>query len=369
MSSPPPPDAGLRREDRIGQGVAWLARWSGRWILIAVGAVLLGYLLRYTWAVVFPALLAIVVCAVLHPLARLLHVHLRLPRTAAAAVAVVGFVLAVIGLAAALAPSVADEIGRIGSEAAGGVRELRRQATETGLVGEQQIDDALAALQDRLSGSGGTIAQGVLGGLGAVSSAATTTLVTLVLAFLFLKDGHRFLPWTARVAGPVAGKHLTTVLERIWHAIGGYIRAQALVSLIDAVLIGAALLLLGVPLAVPLAVITFAAGFIPIVGAVVAGARAVLIALVDPGPVTALVVLGVILLVQQLEGNVLSPWLQSRNVQLYPAVVLLGVLLGGTLFGVTGAFLAVPVAAAVAVTLRYLDEQLPGEGAVADDDA
>src|SRR5690606_1732758 len=123
--------------------------------------------------------------------------------------------------------------------------------------------------------------------------------------------------------------------------LGGFIRTQAVVSAIDAVFIWIGLVIIGVPLAVPLAIITFFAGFIPIVGAFAAGALAVLVALVSNGTSGALWTLVVIIAVQQLEGNFLSPLLQSKTMDLHAAVVLLSVTLGGTMFGVAGAFLAV----------------------------
>lgn len=144
----------------------------------------------------------------------------------------------------------------------------------------------------------------------------------------------------------------------MWATLGGFIRTQALVSLIDAVLIGIGLVILGVPLAYALAILTFIGGFVPIVGAFVAGGLAVLIALVANGPVNALIVLAIIVAVQQLEGNVLQPWLQAKSMKLHAVIVLLAVTLGASTFGVVGAFLAVPVAAAVAVILRYYDEQV-----------
>jgi predicted PurR-regulated permease PerM len=140
--------------------------------------------------------------------------------------------------------------------------------------------------------------------------------------------------------------------------LGGLIRVQALVSLVDAVLIGLGLVILGVPLAAPLAVVTFFARFVPIAGAVAAGALAVAVALVSNGPTTALLVIGVIVLVQQVEANVLQPFLQGKSLDLPAAVVLLSVTVDGTLFGISGAFLAVPVAATAATALRYLDEQV-----------
>ncbi|MET1062489.1 MAG: AI-2E family transporter, partial [Aeromicrobium sp.] len=138
----------------------------------------------------------------------------------------------------------------------------------------------------------------------------------------------------------------------------GFIRTQTLVALIDAVIIGAGLAILGSPLAVPLAVVTFFAAYIPIIGAFVSGALAVLVTLVTNDPKAALITLLIVVGVQQLEGNVLSPVLQGKNMNLHPAVVLMSVTAGGSLFGVTGAFLAVPVAASVAEILRYVNERI-----------
>ncbi len=215
--------------------------------------------------------------------------------------------------------------------------------------------------------------------MGAATSALVTFFTTIVVAFFLLKDGPAFIPWLRRSVGMPAAPHVAAVLERVWSTLGGFIRTQALVSLVDAVLIGIGLLILGVPLAYALAIITFIGGFVPIVGAFVAGGLAVLIALVANGPVNALIVLGIILAVQQLEGNVLQPWLQSKSMKLHAVIVLLAVMLGASTFGVIGAFLAVPVAAAVAVVLRYYDEQVaaatgedlaePEPGQDEDDDA
>jgi len=262
-------------------------------------------------------------------------------------VAAVGFLLA---------PSVASEWDDIRDSAAGGIQTLQDYVQDSDFVTQDQIDSGLQAVQDRLQANGGALASGLLSGFAQAGSFLVTLVVTLILVFLFLKDGRKFRPLVRRMAGEPAGRHLAEVLGRSWKTLGGYIRTQALVSLIDAVLIGAALLIVGVPLAVPLAILTFAAGFIPIVGAFVAGALAVLVALVTNGPTAALVILAVIVGVQQLEGNVLSPWLQAKSMQLHSAVVLLAVTLGSTLFGITGAFLAVPVTAVGAVIVRYLDQ-------------
>jgi predicted PurR-regulated permease PerM len=179
-----------------------------------------------------------------------------------------------------------------------------------------------------------------------------------MLTFFFLKDGHKFLPWLKTLGGRRAGEHAVEVLGRAWNTLGGFIRTQALVSLIDAVFIGAGLLILGVPLAPVLAILTFIGGFDQIVGAFVACALSVLVAWVANGLTTAVIVLIIILVVQQIEGNVLQPVLQSKSMKLHAVVVLLAVTAGGSVFGIVGAFLAVPAAAVAAVVVRYIGEQI-----------
>ncbi|WP_233195518.1 AI-2E family transporter [Corynebacterium sp. 13CS0277] len=217
---------------------------------------------------------------------------------------------------------------------------------------ERWFSDGAAWLQQRM----GLIAGQVFAGLGMAGSVIVNLMVITVLTFFFLKDGSRFLPWLTHVTGHKAGRHLAEVLTRCWNTLSGFIRAQALVSLVDAVFIGAGLVMLGIPMALALATLTFIAGFVPIVGAVVAGLVAVLVAFVSHGMTHAIIVTVLVIVVQQLEGNVLSPLLQSRAMNLHPVIVLLSVTVGGAQFGIPGAFFAVPVAAMIAVIIRYLGE-------------
>ncbi|KQT94490.1 hypothetical protein ASG49_06365 [Marmoricola sp. Leaf446] len=357
--TPTPPSQGdtvPSREKVIGRGLAWVATWSGRLVLVTLAAIVVGLIIKYTWTILFPVVLALVLATVLAPVSKLLRERLRVPGGLAAAGTLIGFLGVFVVAGFLIAPSVAGQSGDIVKSTNAGLQKLQDYVQGLDFVSSAQIDNGLQKLQEQISGSASSIASGVLTGVSAVTNGLITLIITLILTFLFLKDGRRFLPWLRRLAGPRAGGHLQEVGNRSWRTLGGFIRTQALVSLIDAVLIGTALLFVGVPLAVPLAVLTFFAGFIPIVGAVVAGFIAVLVALVSNGLTGAIIILVVILLVQQLEGNVLSPWLQSKSMQLQPAVVLLSVTLGSTLFGITGAFLAVPVVAVVAVVLRYLDD-------------
>lgn len=346
------------RGTAIGEGLTWAARWSLRVILVSAGAYLIWTVIGLLWSVIFPVILAVIVTAVLWPPVAWLRKHRFPPALASATVLLVGMII-LAGLVALIATSVAGSIPEITRSASSGLTAIQQW-----LAGPQvdfargELDAVLQSITTQLQQSLSTITTGVLAGLGSVASGVVTALLTLVLVFLFLKDGPRFLPWLRGVAGEGAGGHLAEVLWRVWGTISDFIRVQALVALVDSVLIGMGLGILGVPLAVPLAVITFIGAFIPIVGAIVAGALGVLVALVSNGFTTALIVLAIIVAVQQLEGNVLQPILQGRSLRLHAAVVLLAVTAGGTLFGIAGAFLSVPVAATCAVVLRYLSERI-----------
>ncbi|MFC4372968.1 AI-2E family transporter [Nocardia halotolerans] len=346
------------RGDVIGSGLLWLAKWSLCIVAIALGAWVLGTIAARLWVVLLPIVLAVVVTTVLWPAARWLTRH-KLPNALAASITLVGFLALLGGVIALIVPSVADQAPQLADKATAGVNQVRDWAQGPPLnIRDEQLDSAVQAIVDRLQSSGTQIANGVFTGVSTATSVLITVFLVLVLVFFFLKDGQRLLPWMNKVCGDRSGRHLEAVLERVWTTLGGFIRTQAIVSMVDAVLIGAALFILGVPLALVLAVITFIGGFVPMVGAFVAGALAVLVALVGNGLTTALIVLGVVIAVQQLEGNVLQPVLQSRTVELHAVIVLLSVTAGGSLYGITGAFLAVPVVAMIAVVVRYVGEQI-----------
>lgn len=342
----------------IGRDGRWVAGWALRFIIMVIAAWILWQGLSIIWAGLLPILLALLVSTVLWPITKFLR-NRRWPAALAAITTILTFFLVIGAIFTAIAPSVASQSQQVYQRAQDGIRVLMDylQGEPFNLDLSQLdgfLDDATTWLQDQSS----NIASGVFTGFSAATTVLVTIVVMFVLTFFFLKDGVNFLPWLRKYTGETAGWHLTEVLSRSWNTLAGFIRTQALVSLVDAVFIGIGLLVLQVPMALALAVITFFAGFIPIVGAFTAGALAVIIALVTNGFTNALLVLGLIILVQQLEGNVLQPFLQGRAMQMHAAIVLLSVTIGSTLFGILGAFLAVPVAAVVAVWFRYHAEMV-----------
>lgn len=335
-----------------------MQRWGLRIIVIAAAAAIIGWSIGHVWMVLFPISMALILSTVLAPPVTWLR-HRKVPSGLAAAAVVLGFIGIVIGIFAILTPLVANKSGEVAAGASDGLQQIRDWVTGEPLnLSEGQITRAIEAVQDKVTSSASAISSGVFTTIGAATSAVVNLVLILMLTFFFVKDGHRFLPWVRTLGGERSGSHLVEVLGRTWNTLGGFIRTQTLVALIDAVIIGTGLAILGSPLAVPLAVITFIGGYIPIIGAFISGGLAVLVTLVTNGPEAALIALIIVVAVQQLEGNVLSPWLQGKNMNLHAAVVLMSVTAGGTLFGVTGAFLAVPVAATVAEVLRYINEQV-----------
>lgn len=352
------------REDRVDRNVVfndWLAssaKFALRILVIAVFLYAVGQLIGMFWAGVLPVVLALIVCTVLAPVAAALR-RRRVPAGLAALLTMLLFfgVLAALGMI--IAPDIVGQSRLLYIQALEGLQRLQLWAQGPPLnLDPESLNEGVDEITNWVQNQAGAIAGGVFSGINTAAGLSVTLMVLFVLTFFFLKDGHRFLPWLRTATGGRTGLYLTELLTRAWNTLSGFIRAQAVCSLVDAIVIGTGIAIVGVPMAFTLALITFVAGFIPIVGAVVAGALAVLIALVTLGFTKALIVLGIVLATQQLEGNVLSPLLQSRAMNLHPVIVLVSVTVGGALFGLMGAFLAVPVAATIAVVYRYTLEVL-----------
>jgi putative heme transporter len=198
------------------------------------------------------------------------------------------------------------------------------------------------------------------------SSVAFTTievlsgiLLGLIAVFFYLKDGDRMVGVALQVTPERLRNDVAEVIRRVWATLGGYFRGQIIVAAVDAVFIGLGLLLLGVPLALPLAVLVFFGGLFPIVGAFTAGAVAVLVALAEGGVGLALAVLALNVVVQQLEGNFLEPLIVGRATELHPLLILVALTAGAVTLGILGAFLAVPITASVMRAVTYVLERDP----------
>ncbi|CQD08760.1 AI-2E family transporter [Corynebacterium striatum] len=340
----------------LGRDAISLAKVCLVFIIVVAGVGLAGYLLKFIWVGLLPVILAILVCTVLFPVTNWLRAH-KFPRALASITTLLGFLAIIGGVFAAMAPVVSSQGASLVSQAEGGLNKLVDMAKDLpfeidAAKVQEVLDDAIAFIKGQAS----QIATGVISGVSMASSIVMALVIMLFVAFFILKDGDKFLPWLRTYTGYSAGWHATELLTRVWNTLSGFIQAQAAVAAVDAILIGLGLWALQVPLALVIGVVTFFASFIPVIGAVTAGALAVIIALVSDGLTKALLALALIIIVQQVEGNVLQPMLQSKAMGLHAAMVLLSVTVGSALAGIIGAFLAVPVAATVAVVFRYHQE-------------
>ncbi len=358
--------AGARRERRrtsrsrrevVRRHFSTLTDWTLRLLVVAGGGWLLLYLAGLVWPVLLPLLLALMLSAVLWPAVKWFRRHLPAPVAALLGIAIVLALLA--AGAALLMPLMATEVTGLAAQASAGLDALRDWLTGPPLnLRSQTLNAIVDQAGQQLSSHGQAVAGFVLNSLGAIGSTVLTLILSLVLTFFLLKDGPSFLPWLRGWVGSGFGRHTAEVTSRVWTALGHYVWSQAAVAAVDAILIGVFVAIIGLPYALPIAVLTFFGGFVPIVGATVAGGIATLVGLVSGGIWVAVAVLGWIIVVQNVEGNLLQPLLVGRTLRLHPAIILLAVTLGGTLWGIVGALLAAPTVATVQVVARYVREQL-----------
>ena len=269
---------------------AGAASWRFLVIVAAVGAV--AYALVYLRVVVLPIIVALLVSTLLLPIVRWLKGR-GVPDSLAAAGAMLGAVLLIVAIGAAVAPSIGDQFGELRPRAEDGLRKASDVLADPPFnLSEREIrekvDDGIARLRE----NGGPLARGVQSGAVILGEIVTGLLITVLLTFFLLKDGERIWGYILSFTGDRSRHHADEIGTRVYAALAGYVRGIALVGLVDAILIGFALLIIGVPLVIPIMVITFFAAFIPLIGAFIAGLVAVLIALVSGGVLDAALVLG-----------------------------------------------------------------------------
>ena len=336
-----------------------LAAWSWRLLVVLGAAGLVLYLLILLKVIVVPVIVALFLATLLVPLVRWLEARGWKHLTAVLAV-FVGVVLLLAGIIAGFIPLIGNELVTLRQRADEGVAEVQRFiASRPFGLSEDDLNRYLDQARQRLAENSTGLTQGAVHGVTLIGEVLTGLILSLFLTFFFVKDSERFTRWILDFAGRHREHHLREIGIRSATAVSGYLRGQATVGAVDAVFIGIGLAVLGVPLVVPLAFLTFVAAFLPLVGAVVAGAVAALVALVTKGVTAALIVVGIALLVQQLEGHLLAPLLLGRAVALHPVVIILALAAGAILGGIIGAFLAVPIAAVVTAVGTYLRGDQP----------
>ncbi|MFG2982708.1 AI-2E family transporter [Streptomyces sp. NPDC048258] len=344
----------------LPEPVRRLAAWCAVVLLVTAVLAVVVWLCVVFRTVVTPVLLALLGTALLGPMHRRL-VRVKVNRSLAAALTCLA-VVAVVGGASYIVVLALIETGdQI-------VDSLRRAgeslAAHFGALGTS-LEDVAKNSRDLLAKFGGTAASGVVAGLSVVGTTVATALLALVLIFFFLRDSDRAVGTLRALAPSRSGDLMEAMGRRAFEAVEGFMRGTTFVALVDAVLIGAGLLVLRVPGALGLAALVFVTAYIPYLGAFLSGAVAVLVALVDRGWAIGLWALGLVLAVQMIEGYVLQPLVQSRTVQMHPAVVMLAITAGASVAGILGMLLAVPLTAAAFGVLselrtRYAAGTAPG---------
>lgn len=325
--------------------------WAGVGIIVLLA--LLALAAVQVAVVVVPLVLALFPAALLAPVTGWLKRH-RLPPALASLLSIVGglalLTAAVAVLARIAAAEVPDDLAESLSQ---GVQGLNAALGQAPFLDIQGIED----LGQRVQDMGGGQLPNVAAGIAATAVEVVVGTVFLFVAlFFYLKDGEQISDALRTLVPSRIREDLVEMSRRAWRTLGSFFRGQLLVAVVDAVLIGVGLLLLGVPLALPLAALVFFGGLFPIVGAIVSGALAVLVALADGGLGLGIAVFVLVLAVQQAESNILAPVVLGRAIKLHPLLVVLVITGAAGVVGVLGAFLAVPVTASIARAVDYLRE-------------
>ncbi|MDX1690248.1 MAG: AI-2E family transporter [Acidimicrobiia bacterium] len=333
---------------RDGDVPPWLRNAAAiGWRLLVVGAVVLASAVAVVKlrVVVVPLLLALLLAAILAPPAGWLKDRGWPPLLATWAVVLVAIGV-LTGIGWLVVPRFVDGLAEVGDSLVDAYEDIKTWVIEGPLaVDPAAVADAEDALVDRLQriAEAGVTSQAAL-----VVEIITAAFLTLIVTFFYIKDGDTFTEtFVDRFPEPVQPR-LREALAEGWHVLQRYVAGVFVVGLADAALIGIGIAIVGVPLVLPIMVLTFLAAFFPLVGAIFAGGIATLLALASGGLGDAIIVLLITIVVQQLDGDVIAPLVYSRAVDLHPLAILLAITAGGVLAGLLGALLAVPV---LAVTL------------------
>ncbi|MFB6908416.1 AI-2E family transporter [Streptomyces bacillaris] len=326
----------------LPEGARRTAAWCGV-VLLVVGVAAVGiWLVVALKTAVTPVLLALLGTALLGPVHRWLIAR-RLNRSLAAGLTCAALVAVVGGAGYIVVTALVDSGDQI-------VRSLKDAGQwvvdHLDIGGNTDVDSLADNAKNLVDRFGASAAGGLLSGISLVGTLVATSVLALLLTFFFLRDSDRAVHLAHAVAPRGTGDLVEAMGRRAFEAVEGFMRGTTFIALIDAVCITVGLLILDVPGAVGLGALVFVGAYIPYLGAFISGAVAVLVALADRGFVIALWALGVVLAVQVLEGHVLQPVIQSRTVQMHPAMIMVALTAGASVAGLLGMLLAVPLCAA-----------------------
>lgn len=329
-------------------GVDLAAAWAWRLLVIAAAGYLLARVLAFFAVITLPLAIALLIAALVSPVVRSMN-GIGVPQRLAAAFVVIGGIAFIAALLSFAGQQVAQGAADLADQVVKGLEEIRDWLRTGPLnASDSQINDVIQSAQEAIteqSRGGGALGQVTEVGT-AVGHVVAGFFIVLFSTFFFLADGDRIWAWTVRLAPRVSREHVDRSGRVAWISLTQFVRATVLVAAVDAIGIMIVAAVLGVPFVLAIGVLVFLGAFVPMIGATIAGIVAILVALVAQGPITALLMLGGVILVQQIEGHVLQPFLMGRFVRIHPLGVIVAIGCGVLVAGIAGALIAVPLAAA-----------------------
>ncbi|WP_066515170.1 AI-2E family transporter [Curtobacterium ammoniigenes] len=359
-------------EDAVPAGVRIAGAFSWNILVVVAILVVVGIVIIRLQDVVVPFLIAIILSALLVPLARWLQRH-HWPKWAAILTSWIVVLAALAAMTVVVTAQVRYDIPSLQRRVQHTVNSAKSLlATHPFGITGNQIDKWVNDGTTYLQGHASSFASGfAAAGTSAIHVFEGLFIIIFTTLFVLI-DGGRIWAWVVRVFPRRARRRIEAAGEAGWRTLTSFVRVQLIVAVTDGVAVGVGSFLTGVPLAIPIGVIVFLGAFVPVVGAIVAGIFAVIVALVFNGWIQALIVLGIVILVQELESHVLHPFLTGSAVKVHPLGIVLGVTAGSSIAGIAGAFFAVPFIAtanAMIVAAAHADpDELTGAGHDSDPD-
>lgn len=338
----------------VPRGVDIAAAWSWRLIVVAIAAYGLYLLVGYLSPVVVPVAIAILITALAVPGVDLLQ-RVGLPRGLAAALVVLVGLAAVGGLLTLVGTQIGQQFNDLRLQVNEGLSQTQEWLRDGPLqLSQNQLDEGIVQLQEAIAAPDTNVADRVASVGTTVGHVFAGFFITLFATIFLLYDGERIWRWTVRLFPGDARASVDGSGRVAWVSLTAFVRATIIVALVDAIGIALAAWILDVPLVLAIGVLVFIGAFVPVVGAFLSGGVACLVALVDQGPITALIMFGAVVVVQQIESHVLQPFLMGRFVSLHPLAVVLAIGVGVIAAGIVGALVAVPITAVVNAVIKYV---------------
>lgn len=355
---PEPITAGASNFNRaqVPWGLDLAAAWSWRVLVIGAAGYAIFWILGYFSVIALPLVISLLITALVSPLVNVMH-RAGIPRGLASIAVVLGGLAAVAVLLTFVGQQVAGGASDLADSTVEGLGEIKKWLKDGPLnASDSQIDGYIEQIQEAISerSKDGEVLSQVTELGATLGHVVAGFFIVLFSTFFFLADGSRIWSWAVRLAPRAARERVDSSGRVAWISLTQFVRATVIVALVDAIgiMIGAAII--GVPFVLAIGVLVFLGAFVPMVGATVAGSVAILVALVDQGPVAALAMLAVVIGVQQLEGHILQPFLMGRWVSLHPLGVIVAIGVGVIVGGIAGALVAVPLAAALNAVVQHL---------------